>query len=196
MGRIIGQMYITMLPVILAGILNMVCVKQKWFKKYAKPLDRNAVLKDGKRIFGDNKTDFGIITMIICSVITHIIWGYICSVWSTGRELNQLYKVYENNICFNLALGWIMGVAYMIFELPNSFIKRRLEIPDGKTLNGVKGKIFMVVDQVDSLFGVIAVLAFVSPITIGEYFNYIILGGLTHITANWIMYKMKIRRNL
>ena len=134
--------------------------------------------------------------MIICSIITHIIWGEICTFWSNGQELNQLYINYNNTISYNVLVGSLMGAAYMLFELPNSFIKRRLEIPDGKTLNGVKGKIFMIVDQVDSLFGVILVLALVSPITIGEYFNYIILGGLTHITANWIMYKMKIRRNL
>lgn len=196
MGRIIGQMYITMLPVILAGILNMVCVKQKWFKRYAKPLDRGAKMKDGKRIFGDNKTDLGIITMILCSVVTHIIWGYVCNIWSTGIELNQLYSVQSNTLRFNIIIGILMGVAYMIFELPNSFIKRRLEIPDGKTINGVKGKVFLIVDQVDSLFGVIAVLALVSPMTVGKYFNYIILGGFTHIAANWIMYKTKIRRNL
>ena len=192
----VGQMYITMLPVILAGVLNMVCVKQKWFKLLAKPIDRGAKLKDGKRIFGDNKTDLGIITMIISSIVTHIIWGEICTFWSNGQELNQLYINYNNTISYNVLVGSLMGITYMIFELPNSFIKRRLEIPDGKTLNGLKGKVFMVVDQIDSLLGVILVLALVSNITVGQYFNYIILGGFTHISFNWILYKLKIRRNL
>lgn len=192
----VASMYITMLPVILAGILNMICVKQSWFREKARPLDRGAKLKDNKRIFGDNKTDLGIITMIVCSILTHIIWGIICKGWSTGRELNRLYTIHNNNITYNILVGALMGLAYMILELPNSFIKRRLQIPDGKTLSGIKGKTFMIIDQVDSLFGIALVLAFVSNISIGQYFNYIILGGLTHITINYILYKLKIRRNL
>ena len=190
------SMYITMLPVILAGILNMICVKQNWFKNHAKPLDRGVKLKDNKRIFGDNKTSLGIITMVLCSIITHVIWGIICKYWSIGTKLNQLYIIYKNEVIYNVIIGALMGLAYMLFELPNSFIKRRLEIPDGKTATGIKGKAFLVIDQIDSLIGVIGVLAVISKISITQYFNYIILGGLTHITANYIMYKLKIRRNL
>jgi hypothetical protein len=93
-------------------------------------------------------------------------------------------------------VGTVMGVAYMLFELPNSFIKRRLEIPDGKTERGVKGKIFFVIDQLDSMFGVILVLVVVSKISLLQYINYVLLGGLTHICVNLVLYKLKIRRNL
>ena len=192
----IAQMYITTLPVILAGILNMICVKQKWFKRIAKPLDRGVKLKDGKRIFGDNKTDLGIFTMIMCSIITHIIWGLICGVWEYGQSINQLYSLNQNKITYNILVGFVMGTAYMLFELPNSFIKRRLEIPDGKTSTGIKGKLFLVIDQIDSLFGVALVLVILSRITIGAYFNYIIIAGATHLIFKWLLYKLKIRRNL
>ena len=45
-----------MMPVILAGVSNMVVVKQKWFKNRAKPMDHGKVLKAGKRLLGNNKT--------------------------------------------------------------------------------------------------------------------------------------------
>ena len=51
MMKTILTMYITMMPVILAGISNMVVVKRNWFKKRAKPMDGGKELKDGKRIF-------------------------------------------------------------------------------------------------------------------------------------------------
>ena len=105
MLKTILSMYITALPVILAGILNMLCVKQKWFKRYAKPLDRGTLLRDKKRIFGDNKTDLGIFTMIVCSIITHIIWGEICKNTVWGIELNKLYVNYENVITYNIIVG-------------------------------------------------------------------------------------------
>ena len=196
MIKMICTMYITMMPVILAGVSNMVVVKQKWFKNIAKPMDKGKVLKDGKRMLGNNKTWLGFLTMVICSIITHLVWGLFCEVFDVVYDMNQLYLYYDNTVMYNILVGIAMGVAYMLFELPNSFIKRRLEIPDGKTERGVKGKIFFVIDQLDSMFGVILVLVVVSKINLLQYINYVLLGGLTHICVNLILYKLKIRRNL
>ena len=196
MIKTIFTMYITMMPVILAGVSNMVVVKQKWFKNIAKPMDNGKVLKDGKRILGNNKTWLGFFTMVVCSIITHLAWGLLCKISDGLYAMNQLYLYYDNSLLYNLLVGAVMGVAYMLFELPNSFIKRRLEIPDGKTERGVKGKIFFVIDQLDSMFGVILVLVVVSKISLLQYINYVLLGGLTHICVNLVLYKLKIRRNL
>lgn len=196
MIKTIFTMYITMMPVILAGVSNMVVVKQKWFKNIAKPMDNGKVLKDGKRILGNNKTWLGFFTMVVCSIITHLAWGFLCKISDGLYAMNQLYLYYDNTLLYNLLVGAVMGVAYMLFELPNSFIKRRLEIPDGKTERGVKGKIFFVIDQLDSMFGVILVLVVVSKISLLQYINYVLLGGLTHICVNLVLYKLKIRRNL
>ncbi len=89
-----------------------------------------------------------------------------------------------------------MGLAYVLFELPNSFIKRRMDIPSGKTVSGTKGRIFFLIDQVDSLFGVAAVFAALYPMPLWQYFLYILLGAVTHIAVNSILYAAKIRRNL
>lgn len=196
MMKTILTMYITMMPVILAGISNMVVVKRNWFKKRAKPMDGGKELKDGKRIFGNNKTWLGFLTMIGCSIVTHVVWGLICRLFTDMQNMNQLYLCYENTLLYNIIVGAIMGAAYMIFELPNSFIKRRLDIPDGKTERGLKGKMFFVIDQLDSMFGVILVLAVASKISLLQYINYVLLGGLTHICVNLILYKLRIRRNL
>ena len=84
----------------------------------------------------------------------------------------------------------------MIFELPNSFIKRRLDIIPGKTDKGIKGMIFFLVDQFDSILGVILVLAIVSGISFREYVEYVLLGGFTHVVINLFLYILKIRKNL
>lgn len=196
MMKTILTMYITMMPVILAGISNMVVVKRKWFKKRANPMDYGKELKDGKRIFGNNKTWLGFFTMIGCSILTHTVWGLICKIFTGMQSMNQLYLLHNNTVLYNVVVGAVMGVAYMVFELPNSFIKRRIDIPDGKTEKGFKGKLFFVIDQLDSMFGVILVLAAVSKISLLQYINYVLLGGLTHICVNLVLYKLKIRRNL
>lgn len=92
--------------------------------------------------------------------------------------------------------GILFGFAYMICELPNSFIKRRLNMIPGKTEKSTKGALFFFIDQIDSLLGVVLVLAILSRITFKEYWMYIVLGAFTHILINLILYALKIRKNI
>lgn len=196
MMETILSMYVTTIPVILAGILNMLVVRKKWFRDRARPIDRGRLSGDGRPILGSNKTDLGIVTMVLCSITTHVVFGILCkNILSIGR-LNQLYYYHENTPVYNLFVGMAMGLVYMSFELPNSFIKRRLGIGEGQTHGGIKGRIFLVVDQIDSLLGIIMVLAILARFDVKQYLAYLVLGGLTHFGVNLFLYKVKIRRNL
>ena len=187
------KMYVTMFPVILAGILNMLFVKTDFYSRVKRPIDGGKTLRDGKRLFGDNKTWAGFFGMILFCAAAQLLWGAVCL---QMPEMCCLYGRFENTPLFNFAAGTAMGFAYMLFELPNSFIKRRLDIPGGKTVRGIKGCVFFFIDQVDSLFGVAAVFAMLFPMTPGQYFLYIMLGAATHIAVNSVLYAAKIRKNL
>lgn len=188
------DMYITMMPLILGGILNMFFTKSGVYKKLNYPIDCNTNWIDGKRVFGDNKTWIGFISMIIICMFTQIIWGCFCDISGINYR-NELYLVNDNTIIFNMIVGFLFGFTYMLFELPNSFIKRRLDIKPGKTDKGVKG-IFFVIDQIDSLIGVFLVLMYLTGISFYEYINYLILGGITHIVVNLVLWIVKVRVNL
>lgn len=192
---IVLDMYLTMLPVILGGILNMFFVKSSFYIKHKFPIDRNKVLKDGKRIFGENKTWLGFFSMIICCILSQLVVSCICNIFSITNH-NQIYDHYDNNLLFNILIGFLFGFMYMLFELPNSFIKRRLNIKCGETNKDKIGKIFFIIDQVDSLFGVVLILIVFAKISWAQYFAYIFLGGLTHIFINLFLFKLKIRKNL
>lgn len=188
-------MYITLMPVILAGILNMVFTKTGLYRRNARPIDGGRCLKDGRRVFGDNKTYIGFVSMIVFNALTQILWGLVCSLQGMqGR--NELYGVHRNGFVLNLWTGALFGFAYMICELPNSFIKRRLDIVPGTTDKGIKGAVFFVVDQIDSILGVVLVLAFLVPMSMGKYCGYVALGGLTHICVNLVLYACRIRKHL
>ena len=131
------SMYITLMSPILAGILNMVWCKSRILKSLAIPIDGNKKFIDGKRIFGDNKTWKGLIGYIILNIFTACLWGLICSV-SKIEQYNFLYVNHGNTITYNIVLGILLGLAYALCELPNSFIKRRLNIAPGKTTKGAK----------------------------------------------------------
>ena len=132
MFKSIAEMYITMMPLIIAGILNMVFTKTKLYQEHKNPIDGNRLWKDGKRIFGDHKTWIGFLSMVIICGITQIAWGVVCQ--NANLNLyNDIYDNYDNTLLYNTIIGLITGFGYMIAELPNSFVKRRLDIASGKT---------------------------------------------------------------
>lgn len=187
------KMYVTMFPVILAGVMNMLFVKSGCYSRIKRPIDGGKTLRDGKRLFGENKTWAGFFGMVLAGALAQFMWGFVCL---QMPEMCFLYSRFDNTPLFNIAAGAAMGFAYVLFELPNSFIKRRLDIPSGKTVGGIKGCVFFFVDQVDSLFGVAAVFSVLFPMPLWQYFTYILLGAVTHIAVNALLYAAKIRRNL
>lgn len=191
----IGRMYLTMMCVILGGIFNMIFCKTDFYKKHRHPIDGGKNWKDGKRIFGDHKTVIGFISMIIICMVVQFLYGLLLQNISKN-ELCDIYKYHDNTVSYNLIVGALFGFSYMICELPNSFIKRRVNIPDGKTMQSKLGMLFFVNDQLDSMFGVMLVLAIVAHLSVWGYIAYVLLGGITHILINLILYKCKIRRNL
>lgn len=189
------SMYITMMPLVLGGISNMIFTKTKLYKKYKYPIDGYTRLSDGNRLFGDNKTIIGFASMIVFVTVINIIWGFVC-MYTNLEGINNWYDNINNSICNNALIGSLIGFIYMLLELPNSFIKRRLGISPGITESGIKGKIFFIIDQIDSLIGVFLLLIAVSNLGFKEYIEYVILGAVSHLMINIILHKIKLRNNI
>ena len=189
------HMCLTILPLTISGILNMVFTKTKLYQKHKSPIDRGRVLKDGKRIFGDNKTWIGFISMVLISTCVHAASGVVVNTLNISH-CSDLYGVYDNTILYNSFVGFMFGLIYMLSELPNSFIKRRLDIKAGKTDKGIKGLVFFIIDQIDSLIGVSLLIFLLSNITLWKSVGYVALGAITHITVNLVLYLLKVRKNL
>lgn len=192
---LILDMYVTAFPVILSGILNMVFTKTGFYRRHRTPIDRGRCFRDGRRILGDNKTWIGFFVMVaLCAVIQPVFGLFLRQ---TGLEPhNELYRIHTNRFAYNVLIGFLFGLTYMLLELPNSFVKRRLGIEPGQTRRSGIGVVFFVIDQIDSLIGVMAVIYVFSDISFLKYLGYIALGGMTHIGINLILLKIRIRRNL
>lgn len=188
-------MYVTLTPVILAGILNMIWVKLPVMKFAAKPVDFGKNFTDGRRIFGDNKTWKGIIGYVIFNTVFTVLWGFICSA-ANIESLDYFYMGHENTIAFNLIIGVLLGLGYSLAELPNSFLKRRFDIKPGKTISGFMKIFFIFLDQADSVFGVALVVWFFYDLGILLYLLYVLVGAATHLLLNMLLYFMKLRKNM
>ena len=195
MLKIIGMMYVTLIPAVLSGIFVMLWCKLPILKAIAKPIDFGKNFIDGKRLFGDNKTWKGMLGYILFNTLFSVLWGFACK-GGALLDLNFFYQYHENTIPFNLLIGVLLGLGYSLFELPNSFLKRRLDITPGKTVKGFWKVFFVFLDQADSVFGVALVVWFFYPLGILLYLLYVLVGAATHLFMNMMLYFMHLRKNM
>lgn len=193
--RAIIMMYVTLFPTIIAGVLNMAWCKSSILKKANIPIDAGKKFIDEKRIFGDNKTFKGIFGYVIFNIISSVIWGFICNKFNF-ENYNFFFIYYTNTFFYNVLIGLLLGLAYSLFELPNSFIKRRLGIAPGKTTQGLKKMFFVFLDQADSIFGCCLIVCIFFNMTFEFYILYVLVGAFTHIIINMLLYFLKLRKNM
>ena len=191
------SLYITMFPVILAGVFNMLFLKIPFLKSYCRPIDGGKNWTDGKRIFGDSKSVLGFWLMTLFGGFMELFWGLLLQgLGETKRSL--LYLYFENAPGFNFLIGMLFGFLYMLFELPNSFIKRRLSVSaseQGDRRRGLK-LIFFVLDQIDSMLGIMLCLGILVHLTPVQTVLAIFLGGFTHVLVNCLLILFRVRKYL
>ena len=192
---IIVQLYVTLLGAVLAGIINSIFCKLNILKGLKIPMDFNKNFIDKKRILGDHKTWKGFLGYIIFNIIFAILFGWLWKITKL-EHLNFFYINHENTIIYNVFIGFLIGLFYALFELPNSFLKRRLDIEPGKTTTGLKKIFFIILDQADSIFGIALVVWLFYPIGIGIYLLYIVVGTITHLLINMMLYFLHLRKNM
>lgn len=112
-----------------------------------RPIDGGWRIGD-KRLFGDHKTWRGVVVVVGGSIATVAIQKTV-SIGSLARLSAVDYDAVDA-----VSFGGAMGVGAALGELPNSFVKRRLSIPPGKSAHGkVQRAVFYIWDQVDLLMG-------------------------------------------
>lgn len=126
-----------MIPVILGGCAHMVIVKYNRFSALNIPLATSS--------FGANKTWRGLLLVPLLTALFSLLWIPI------GQLHSQEILPVRIEEC--LLAGAFAGLGYILLELPNSWMKRRLGIPPGK-LPSRNRAFFIFSDQVDSAIGV------------------------------------------
>jgi hypothetical protein len=150
-------------PLLVGLALHGFCIKYGILAFLCRPIDRGLKFR-GKRIFGDNKTYRG---LAVVSLGTAIAFGLQSLLLHRVASIRGI-ELFDYAFFKSVAVGLAVGVAAMLSELPNSFIKRRFEIAPGRATKGWKGAIFYVYDQIDFLLGAWLVLAIVIPVTVGR----------------------------
>lgn len=184
------DLFYLLIPMVLAGVFNMVFVKAPYLDFLKIPIDSGLVLKDGKRLFGDNKTWKGFFGMIFLTSFWLGVFGTLAdnSEWAFQHTLMPLTSI---NSWF---WGGIWGLAYVLAELPNSYVKRRVDIQPGKNGKGLIGWFFLIVDQSDSVIGCsLAMLLFYTP-SIPDFFAIIFFSIIIHFLVNILLFLVGLKK--
>lgn len=191
----IFSLYLTLMPVILAGIANMIFCKSSLLDSVNQPIDAGRLLGDGRRLFGANKTWKGFWGMVVWGLLAQLVWSYFLARQPDLEKLHLIYAHYPNKLATNFPLGILLGLAYVAFELPNSYLKRRLDISPGKTAKDAWKYPFILLDQIDSLIGILLVLHLYISLNWAQIIGLLLVGTLTHLGVNRLLYLAKLRQN-
>jgi hypothetical protein len=142
-------------PLLFGLITHGLCIKYGLLSAMAQPLDAGRTFR-GQRLLGENKTFRGVLAVGAGTAIGFLVRAVIDEAAILEPEAPWLSQPSLGTALF----GFLVGVAAMLSELPNSFVKRQLGIRPGKQGRRVVGVIFYVVDQIDLLVGVCLVLSF------------------------------------
>ncbi|HYX38505.1 MAG TPA: CDP-archaeol synthase [Oligoflexus sp.] len=150
------------------------------------PIDGGASWR-GHRLLGDHKTLRGFVVIIPLAGLVFFAFG-----WSLANFGSPVMVSWKLSPLHWLAAGLLIGCGYMLGELPNSFMKRQLGIPEGQRARSPwKRRFFDVLDESDSIAG--ALLAGMILLPIDGIFALIImpLGVLLHLAFNRLFIQKK-----
>jgi hypothetical protein len=177
------------LPLLVGLALHGFCIKYDLLSFLYYPIDRGRKLR-GKRIFGENKTYRGVAVVSMGTAIGFALQSLLFHQIASVRSV----ELFDYAFFKSVSLGLAVGVAAMLSELPNSFIKRQFEIAPGTAAKGWKSVIFYVYDQIDFLLGAWLVLAIVVPVTVGRVLLSSGLLLVAHQIMSSVGYALGMRR--
>ena len=176
-------------PVLLGLTAHGICIKFGWLNFLLRPVDGGAEFR-GKRVFGANKTWRGIAAMALGTALGSAIQA----TWLHNYESVRALELFEYSLPKALLIGLLMGLACGLSELPNSFIKRQLDIAPGATASGWINAVFYVLDQVDFLVGIWIVLAFVVEISLIRIVYSFVFLFISHQVISFLGYLLGMRK--
>jgi CDP-archaeol synthase len=167
-------------PVIVSGLVHLVVMKRDLLPGLrVLPIDGGATFR-GRR---------AVVTIVTVAV----------SAWVLARldacclGLPMLVPFAEDH---PLRWGLLLGAGYIVGELPNSFAKRQLGISPGASGSGLPGRVFWVVDQLDSLAGM---LLFIWPVwhpPLRLLLPLIAIMLIVHPLAAWVMVLFGLKKRV
>ena len=171
---------------VIAGCVQVAWLASPWSRRFAVPLDRGRTFR-GRRIFGANKTWRGLIVMIPATGLAFALVALaVSSPASEGLwDLTPLqYGV----------LGVWCGLGFMLGELPNSFVKRQLDIAPGARASRPTAAFWQfAADRADSGIGMLTALSVAVPTPWQTWALVLVAGWAVHWSFSLVLFCLRVK---
>jgi len=135
----------------------------------------------GQRIFGDSKT----------------LRGFLVDIIPTGLFLFLLMTFFVKEFQVSkLFFGFLLGFGYAFGELPTSFLKRQFKIDPGKQGQGSLGIFFSILEQADSIIGVLIVVTIFLKLNLFQNLTLFLIGVGLHLSIDLFLHIYGYKRGL
>lgn len=180
------------LPLTLGGITHVAIIKRNALPSLARlRLDFGMKLR-GRDLFGANKTVRGAVVMTCATIF----WTTVLDSLQWALNLATELRYIPMDQLGSVGLGFLFGSAYIVGELPNSLVKRQLNIQPGSAASGRLQKLFWLVDQVDSIVAVLIVLCFFKRPNPEVYLLVIAFALVLHPIVASLMVALGLKRRV
>lgn len=170
MKELIPHILVFILPLFFANTLHMVVVKLNVLNVLAKPIS--------SELFGTGKTYRAFVVLPLFTGLFSLIFQ------SDSEDLIRVFL-----------LGSVFGFVYLLAELPNSYIKRKMGIGSGET--HPQRKVFQrIMDKLDSILVLGITYYFVAEISFKLLTFLLLLSFIIHITFSYLLFRIKLKKNI
>ncbi len=183
-----------LIPLIVSNVLHMVLVKKNGLTSLCIPLNST--------LFGPNKTLRGFLFVPFVNGILYLVvnWpgGWLLSGLSSEYYLQQEINIgdinFLNLLLMQALIGAVYGLFYMLFELPNSWIKRRMGIASGESSTRFRW-FFTLLDKTDSAIGVSLFFGFLNDFNIEMMLQFFLCASSLHFGISGLLVLSKIKKS-
>ena len=183
MGDNLGHLWL-FLPIVGAALAHAPVLRFNLAPALKRPIDGGRCWR-GRRLLGANKTWRGALAMIGGAALAAILlWQW---PWFWSRLPAEIQRAGVGPYAILLSLGATLG------ELPNSFIKRQLDIAPGAQRRSLLGAAISIFDQGDFVIGVWLALVPIWVMSVAQALTAFIAVVLVHAIINVIGYAIGAR---
>jgi len=175
-----------------AGIAHVLWLRSSFATRFCRPVDLGCTLR-GRRLFGDNKRWRGFLVLPVAAATSFAALG------SARGSMPQwlAHGMWPLHATQYALLGFAAGLAFMLAELPNSFLKRQLGIDPGeRARQRVLRVTFLLADRLDSLLGMLIAVSLLVPLPALTWIWMLLVAPTVHALFSGLLYASGIKERV
>ena len=175
-----------LLAFVFAGLAQTAWFASPASARFSQPLDGELTFR-GRRLCGDNKTIRGFIVMVPAAAAAFALLANL-----TGDP--AAIGLWPLSLPGYAMAGTVAGIGFMAAELPNSFLKRQLDISPGEAPQGnVAAACHFLIDRLDSGVGMLLALGLLVPVPWVTVATVLTVGPFIHWSFSVLMFRLGVK---